>query len=101
MGLIMRKITTAFGVLGTIAVLFLAMAPAQAQLWTSGTGSDANDCFTAATPCRNIGGATGALARSFDGGTIHVLPGAYSAVVIDSTIQIIADEGWLRFLLTV
>src|SRR6266853_1606690 len=92
----MRKITAAFGVLGTISVLCLSAAPAQALApvtWISGTGLDTNDCFAPATPCRNFLGATGVLAKTEAGGTIHVLPGNYDTPAITKSVQIIADGG--------
>ena len=90
----MRKIAIASIVLGMFAALALASSPAQAQAfetWVSGTGSDTNnDCGNPATPCRNI---YTALGNTLSGGTIHVLPGSYSAVSIDRAIEIIADQG--------
>jgi hypothetical protein len=90
----MRKITLASIVLGTITGLFLSAAQAQSiTTWVSGTGSDANDCLSPATPCRSFGLAGGALSKTSPGGTINVLPGDYGGVLIDKSIKIIADGG--------
>ncbi|MGZ9256249.1 MAG: hypothetical protein ACXW50_17645, partial [Candidatus Binatia bacterium] len=86
----MRKIIAALGVLGAFAALTLPASPAQAQVWVSGDGSDANGCFSPATPCRSL---TEALAKTENKGTINVLPGLYGAFTIDKSVEIIADGG--------
>jgi hypothetical protein len=61
--------------------------------FVSDTGSDANTCTGTSTPCRQLGGATGALAKTDEGGIVHVFPGDYAGFIIDKAIEIIADGG--------
>ena len=82
-------LATAIFVLMTSAPL----AHAAATIFISGDGADGNSCLSPATACRNFGGATGALAKTDEGGIIHVLPGFYGAVSIDKELQIVADGG--------
>jgi len=91
----MRKITLASIVLGAFGVFVLPPSPAHAvatafQTWVSGTGSDTNDCFTVSTACRSI---VGALPKTQTPGVINVLPGNYSAFLVDRAVDIIADQG--------
>jgi hypothetical protein len=76
---------------GFLALLW-ANAPAQAApvTWVSGTGNDADNCTTPATPCRTL---SGAFAKTDELGVMNVLPGEYSTLTIDKSIQIIADGG--------
>jgi hypothetical protein len=77
-------------------VAFLGEAvPAHAAFATfvSGNGSDAADCLTPDTACREIFGAAGALSKTDEGGVIHVLPGEYIAFPVDKSVDIVADGG--------
>jgi hypothetical protein len=79
---------------GFLALLSLP-APAEAALatWVSSAGDDSNPCTVPDLPCRQLTGATGALAKTAAGGIIHVLPGDYAGFRIDKSIEIIADAG--------
>jgi hypothetical protein len=68
-----------------------AQVYAAGATFVSPSGSNANDCESPATACRDLVGATGALAKTDEGGVIHVLPGDYSTFTIDKAIEIIAD----------
>ena len=61
--------------------------------FVSGSGDDSNNCLTVATPCRQLGGATGALSKTAETGTVHVLSGNYAPVIIDKSVSIIAEQG--------
>jgi len=90
----MRKIAITSVVLAAFGVFALPPSPAHAvnyETWVSGTGSDtSNTCGSQATPCREI---RTALTNTVSGGTIHVLPGAYLAFIVNQGISIIADQG--------
>jgi hypothetical protein len=66
----------------------------QAQLlnvvFVSPSGSDANDCSTPATACRELTQANTVLNN---GGVIHMAPGNYAGVIITKSAHIIAQEG--------
>jgi hypothetical protein len=68
-------------------------AGAATVTFVSPVGSDANNCATASLPCRQLSGATAALAKTDEGGVIHVLPGDYDTFVIDKSIEILVDGG--------
>src|SRR5664279_550669 len=90
----MRKITLASIVLGAFGFFALPPSPAHATTfnitWVSGVGSDANDCITVSTPCRQL---STALTRTIPGGVINVLPGTYGPFAVDKAVDIIADQG--------
>jgi hypothetical protein len=89
----MRKITLASIVLAAFGVFALPPSPAHAlvfQTFVSGAGSDANDCITVSTPCRNL---DVVLTKTTAGGVINVLPGNYNAFVVNKAVEIIADQG--------
>ena len=86
--------THRIGVAATLFVFALqfAAAPAQAQnvVFVSPNGDDAENCLTPATACRNLQQAQTVVNN---GGVIHMAPGDYPGVVIEKSVQIIAQEG--------
>jgi hypothetical protein len=76
-------------------VALLSAAPAHAAFVTfvSEAGDNGNDCLTIATPCRQIGGAGGALSKMEPGGIVHVAPGEYGAFELLIPAEIIVDGG--------
>ena len=91
----MQRLIVSLAASACLAALLGAAAPAYAadNIFVSGSGNDASPCTTVAAPCREIAGATGALAKTTAGGVIHVLPGNYTGFVIDKAIEIIAESG--------
>jgi hypothetical protein len=92
----MHKIGWSFAALAAVLATLASVTAARAQAnetWVSDGGSGGNDCLSVAAPCRNFGGASGALAKTVAGGLIHVLPGTYLGFTIDKSIDIIADQG--------
>ena len=76
-----------------LVALLGAATPASAAgfiSFVSDSGSDAANCETLATACRQI---TFALTQTNEGGIIHVLPGEYVAFAPDKSIEIVADAG--------
>jgi len=92
----MHKITGALAVVGAIAAVTLPVSPARAvvalvsETWASEGGSDAQDCLTIASACREISAAIGKTGLD---GMVHVLPGTYNAFTVTTGMEIIADEG--------
>ena len=79
--------------LAGILVFLGSMTSANAQsfdIWVSDSGDDANDCESAAEPCRLIGAAIG---KVLAGGVVHVLPGDYLAFAVSKQVEIVADDG--------
>jgi hypothetical protein len=79
---IMKKITTFTGIVGTLLCLSLFAAPAHAQAtrtWVSGVGDDVNPCSRTA-PCKTFAGAISKVAA---GGLINCLdPDGFGAVTV-------------------
>jgi hypothetical protein len=79
-----------------LVALLGAAAPAHAGFVTyaSGNGADGVGCgVTPTSACREIFGATGALAQTDEGGIIHVIPGEYIAFPVEKGVDIVADAG--------
>jgi len=94
-GASMQKLVVSLAASACFVALFGA-TPARAGFVTfvSGNGADGVGCgVTPASACREIFGATGALAQTDEGGIIHVLPGEYIAFPIDKGVDIVADAG--------
>jgi hypothetical protein len=86
----MLKLKAASAALGAAFVVFLALAPAEAQTprFVSATGSDANACTTPAGACRTFQRAHDAAGP---GGKIIALDtGDFSSIVITKSISIVA-----------
>jgi len=78
--------------LGTLFVVGLAVAPAQAQTrtWVSGVGDDANPCSRTA-PCKTF---AGAISKTAAGGEIDALdPGGFGAVTITKAMTLDGGGG--------
>jgi hypothetical protein len=85
-GASMQRLMFSLAAGACLVALFSAAAPAHAGFVTfvSGNGADGVGCgVTPAGACREIFGATGALAQTDEGGIIHVLPGEYIAFPVD------------------
>jgi hypothetical protein len=85
------------GLLSLAAGLFLALvcvaAPAQAHpvTYVSGKGSDSNDCFSPATPCRSF---QRAVNQTVAGGEVKALdPADYFPVTITKSISLTGVPG--------
>ena len=92
----MQKLLVSLAATASLVALFSAAAPAHAGFVTfvSGNGADGVGCgVTPAGACREIFGATGALAQTDEGGIIHVLPGEYIAFPVEKGVDIVADAG--------
>lgn len=79
-----------------LAVSLSTSAQVRAQAaatFVSPTGDNDNNCQTPATPCRQLRGATGAIAKTFPGAVIHVLAGDYAQFTVDKSVEIIVDGG--------
>jgi len=84
--------------LGTLFVVGLAVAPAQAQTrtWVSGVGDDANPCSRTA-PCKTF---AGAISKTAAGGEIDALdPGGFGAVTITKAMTLDGGGGQVASLL--
>ena len=88
----MQRLVRLLAALACSGALFATPTPTEAAFLTfvSETGSGGNDCFTPATACREVGQA---IAKTDAGGTVSVAPGEYTAVVVDKSITIVADQG--------
>jgi hypothetical protein len=83
------------------AVLFLgvpmalpAVAAAADTFADASRPDNSGDCLTAATACRTISGADGAVAKASAGSTVHVEAGTYvENVVLPGGISLVADSG--------
>ena len=92
----MQKLLVSLAASACLVALLSAAAPAHAGFVTfvSGNGADGVGCgVTPAGACREIFGATGALAQTDEGGIIHVLPGEYIAFPVEKGVDIVADAG--------
>jgi hypothetical protein len=93
----MKRSIVLLGVSACLVALLGVAVPARAQnfvTFVSDSGNDANTCTSIAEACREITGANGALAKTPNGGVIHVLPGEYVAFsVLLRSVDIIADNG--------
>ena len=79
----------------TLALTTILLVPSAAlalelAVFVSGSGSDANNCFTPSSACGTLAGALGKVEPR---GVIHVLPGRYSGTLIDKPVDLIADAG--------
>jgi hypothetical protein len=100
----MQRLIHSLAASACLVALLGAATPAHAQTFAtfaSGNGNDANTCLTPATACREIFGATGALAKTDEGGIIHVLPGEYIAFPVEKGVDIVADAGQASIYTTV
>ena len=95
----MTKSTLFSMFLGTLFVVGLATAPAQAQAtrtWVSGVGDDANPCSRTA-PCKTW---PGAIAKTATGGEIDALdPGGFGTVTITKSITLDGGGGQVASIL--
>ena len=86
--------THRMGIAATLFALALSFAVGSAQaqnvVFVSPGGNDANNCFTPATACLTLSQAQTVVNN---GGVIHMAPGDYPGVVIEKSVQIIAQEG--------
>ena len=99
----MRKFAFPLAASAGLVAFLGAAVPAHAAFATfvSGNGSDAADCLTPDTACREIFGASGALSKTDEGGLIHVLPGEYIAFTVVKGVDIVADGGQASIFSTV
>jgi len=95
----MSKSTLFSTLLGTLFVVGLATAPAQAQAtrtWVSGVGDDANPCSRTA-PCKTW---PGAISKTATGGEIDALdPGGFGTVTITKSITLDGGGGQVAAIL--
>ena len=91
----MKSSIVALGASACLVTLLGATTPAHAAFVTfvSEAGDSGNDCLSIATPCRQIGGAGGALSKMEPGGIVHVAPGEYGAFELIIPAEIIVDGG--------
>jgi hypothetical protein len=84
-----RKLARSLAVLSAMLLPVLHTAPAHAAnvlSWVSRTGSDNNDCATAATPCLTF---QGALGKTGSGGEITCLDfGDFGGMVVEASVTI-------------
>src|SRR6478735_7405290 len=77
-----------FAVASASLVFVAHVTQAQNRTWVSGVGDDLNPCSRTA-PCKTF---AGAISKTAAGGEINVLdPGAYGAVTVTKSINIIAE----------
>ena len=90
----MQRLIVSLGASACLVAL-LGAVPARAAFVTfvSEAGDSGNDCLTIATPCRQIGGAGGALEKTTAGGIVHVAPGEYGSFELVIPAEIIVDGG--------
>src|SRR3984957_7852192 len=95
----MTKSTLFSTLLGTLFVVGVATAPAQAQApraWVSGVGDDANPCSRTA-PCKTW---PGAISKTATGGEIDALdPGGFGGVTIIKSITLDGGGGQVASIL--
>jgi hypothetical protein len=95
----MTKSTLFSTLLGTLFVVGVATAPAQAQAtrtWVSGVGDDANPCSRTA-PCKTW---PGAISKTATGGEIDALdPGGFGTVTITKSITLDGGGGQVAAIL--
>ena len=88
----MQRSMLSLAAIGCILALPGFTAPAHAAFTTfvSQTGNNANACTSPAAPCQTL---AGALAKTDSGGVMHVAPGEYAALLINKSVEIVADGG--------
>ncbi len=97
---VVTKSTLFSALLGTLLVVGLAVAPAQAQAtrtWVSGVGDDANPCSRTA-PCKTW---PGAISKTATGGEIDALDtGGFGTVTITKSITLDGGGGQVASILS-
>ncbi len=87
----MRKFKSYFTAAAVMACLSAATAEAHSVTYVSGKGSDTNNCFSPATPCRTF---QRAVNQTVAGGEVKALdPADYSPVTITKSITITGVQG--------
>src|SRR5688572_16461500 len=75
-----------------ITVLAMGMPAFATDWYVDDTGSDANDCMSAATPCQTL---QAAINKAGSGDTIHVAEGTYPVaglVTVDKTLTLLGAQ---------